>query len=236
MKDIDELKKRVCEANKPLLASGLAALTWGNVSGLERKEGKMAIKPSGVDYEDLAADKIVVLSLASGEVCCGDLAPSSDTPTHLEIARAFTAAGAIVHTHSPYATAWAQAGMALPCLGTTHADTFFGDIPVCEQLTAEEAEKDYEANVGKAIVARFSDENLDPGRMPAVLVPGHGPFLWGETPEDAVKNAIVLEEVARMAHLTFSLRHECPRLPEYILKKHFNRKHGPDAYYGQKAT
>jgi len=234
MKDLAGLKKKVCSANKKLPDAGLVTLTWGNAGGLDKETGRMVIKPSGVPYEELNPDNMVVLSLENGEKCEGAMKASSDAPTHLELYRAFPSIGGIVHTHSLYATAWAQAEKQVPCLGTTHADTFYGPVPVCRQLRAEEVEADYEINVGKVIGEHFAGRELDPLFVPGVLVPGHGPFAWGEDVDAAVKNAIVLEEVSKMAYLTLNLEPGETGLPGYILNKHFSRKHGPDAYYGQK--
>ncbi len=233
MDRLSDLKKMVCRANLDLAGSRLVVLTWGNVSGVDREAGKMVIKPSGVDYAALTPGIMPVVSLATGKRCEGSLIESSDAPTHLELYRAFPSAGAVAHTHSRYATAWAQSGRALPCLGTTHADTFRGAVPLCRQLGAEEVQAEYEAGVGRVIAEHFRRENLHPLSMPGVLVPGHGPFVWGKDPSEAVCNAIILEEVARLAFLTLSLRPQCDKLPEYLLEKHFGRKHGPGAYYGQ---
>ncbi len=230
---LQDLKIQVCEANMKLKNSGLVKLTWGNVSGLTAENKIMAIKPSGVDYKELTPEKIVLTSLDGAEQYGSEMAPSSDAPTHMELYRAFPSIKGIAHTHSTYATAWAQAGAAIPCYGTTHADAFYGEVPVCDQLRQEQVESDYEVNVGKMIVAYFSNLGLDPEEKPGVLVPGHGPFSWGKDAEAAVENAIILEEVAKMACLTRGLQPCCDLLPDYILNKHFSRKHGPDSYYGQ---
>jgi len=228
---LEELKERVCAANLRLVQEGLVILTWGNASGVSRRDGVMVIKPSGVPYEQMRPEHMVVVSLETGEVVEGALRPSSDTPTHLVLYRAFSEIGGIVHTHSPYATIWAQARREIPPLGTTHADYFHGPIPCTRPLTPEEIATDYEAHTGRVIVERFAD--LDPRRMPAVLVAGHAPFVWGETVEAAVETAIVLEYIARMALETLRLNASAEPIPEALLDKHFFRKHGPGAYYGQ---
>jgi L-ribulose-5-phosphate 4-epimerase len=230
----EALREEVCEANLALVEAGLVVLTWGNVSGIDREAGIVAIKPSGVAYDKLTTTAIVLVSLESGEVVEGELRPSSDTPTHLLLYRGFDAIGGVVHTHSSYATSWAQAGRAIPCLGTTHADHFYGPVPVTRQLTAAEIEADYEANAGRAILELFEGEGLDPAQMPAALLPGHGPFVWGPSPVGAVENAIVLEETARMAFQALTIDAGADELPRSLLDKHFLRKHGPGAYYGQK--
>ncbi|MGQ9463220.1 MAG: L-ribulose-5-phosphate 4-epimerase [Candidatus Fervidibacter sp.] len=229
-----ELRELVCLANKKLGESGLVILTWGNVSGVDREKGVMAIKPSGVEYKQLAPENIVVLSLETGEVVEGELRPSSDTPTHLLLYREFESIGGVVHTHSPYATAWAQAGKEIPCLGTTHADYFYGTIPMTRLLTEEEISENYELNTGKVIVECFRERNLNPTQMPAVLIPHHGVFTWGDDPLKALENAIVLEEVAKLSLYTYSIAPNVSPIPKPILDKHFFRKHGPTAYYGQK--
>jgi L-ribulose-5-phosphate 4-epimerase len=229
-----ELREIVCLANRKLGESGLVILTWGNVSGVDRERGVMAIKPSGVEYEQLTPESIVVLSLETGEVVEGDPRPSSDTPTHLLLYREFESIGGVVHTHSPYATAWAQACKEIPCLGTTHADYFYGTVPLTRMLTPEEIAENYELNTGKVIVECFRERNLNPSEMPAVLVPYHGVFVWGDDPMKALENAIVLEEVAKLALFTLALNPEVNPIPQPLLDKHFFRKHGPTAYYGQK--
>ncbi len=226
------LREAVCEANLELAARGLVTYTWGNVSGIDRDSGTVAIKPSGVDYDALTAADIVLLDLLSGKVIWGDLRPSSDTPTHLALYRAFAGVGGVAHTHSPSATAFAQAGLPLPCLGTTHADHFHGDVPVTRMLTAEEVGGAYEANTGGVIVETFSGR--DPLDVPAVLVAGHGPFTWGETAAAAVKNSVVLEAVAEMGLGTLQLRSSQRSIPQYLMERHYRRKHGPGAYYGQR--
>lgn len=228
---LDALKESVCQANLRLVSEGLVVGTWGNVSGVDRQAGVMVIKPSGVAYDGMEASQMVCVSLESGEAVEGDLRPSSDSPTHLELYRAFGELGGVVHTHSLYATAWAQARKALPALGTTHADYFYGDVPCTRMLTPEEIAEQYEANTGKVIVERFAD--LEPMQVPAVLVADHGPFAWGADPAGAVDNAAVLEHLARLASETVRVDpYPCPVAPE-LLDKHFLRKHGPGAYYGQ---
>ena len=226
-----ELRKQVYEANMELYRNRLAPLTWGNVSQVDRSLGVMAIKPSGVPYERLSAEDITVVSLETGERVAGHLNPSSDTPTHLALYRAFPGIGGITHTHSPYATAWAQAGRPLRCLGTTHADCFYGEVPVTRYVSREEAARAYEAETGTVIVEAFAGR--DPVHTPGVLVRGHGPFTWGDSALKSVHNAITLEEVARMNLLTLLLDGNVPDLPEALQSKHFERKHGPNAYYGQ---
>ena len=228
---LEELKKEVFDANIALVKHGLVIFTWGNVSGIDRKLGLMVIKPSGVDYENMKAEDMVVVSLADGTVVEGNLKPSSDTPTHLVLYRNFTTVNGIVHTHSTSATAWAQSGMPIPALGTTHADHFYGSIPCTPSLTKEEVNGQYEVETGNVIVKTF--QNIDPDSIPAVLVAGHGPFTWGSTPMKAVVNAVVLEEVAKMAFHTFSLGYKTS-IDQYLLDKHYLRKHGKNAYYGQK--
>ena len=229
---LEQLKKRVCEANLRLVREGLVLLTWGNVSAVARKEGLIVIKPSGVAYDQMKPEQMVVISLKTGEVVEGDLRPSSDTPTHLELYRAFSEIGGIVHSHSLYATAWAQAGREIPAFGTTHADHFYGTVPCTRELKQGEIENDYEKNTGRVIVGRF--KNIDPLDMPAVLVAGHAPFAWGVTLEEAVTNSLVLERVAQMASETLLLNPKQRPLKKALLDKHFLRKHGSGAYYGQK--
>jgi len=230
----EALRKAVCAANRELFAAGLAVLTFGNASGADRRAGVVAIKPSGVDYGAMKPEDITVVDPASGETVDGSRRPSSDTAAHLALYRAFPGIGGVVHTHSRFATAFAQARRAIPCLGTTHADYFHGPVPLTRLLTRKEVEGDYEANTGRVIVAHFEKESLDPAAFPGVLVSGHGPFAWGENVEKALEHALVLEEVARMAFETLALRPDQNPLPRYLLDKHFLRKHGPDAYYGQK--
>lgn len=223
------LKEQVLDANLELVKHGLVIYTWGNVSAVDRQRGLVAIKPSGVPYESLSADDIVVLDL-DGRVVDGRLKPSSDTPTHLEIYKAFPCAGAVVHTHSTYATSWAQAGLDIPCLGTTHADCFHGPVPCTEALTEAAMAAAYEKETGLAIVRRF--EGLDPAATPGVLVRNHGPFTWGKDAAAAVYNSAVLEEVAKMAAITLSLKPSAD-CPAYLQEIHYQRKHGPKATYGQ---
>ena len=230
---LEELKKAVYEANMELPRRGLVTFTWGNVSGIDRDKGLMVIKPSGVSYEDLAPDKLVVLELESGRTVEGDLNPSSDTRPHLVLYRAFPELGGIVHTHSAHAVGWAQAGKDIPCYGTTHADYFYGPIPCARSLTPEEVEEDYEKNTGNVIVETFAQRKLNPGHVPGVISRSHGPFAWGKDPAQAVYHAAVLEEVARMAVYTLVVDHDAPPAPQHVQDKHFLRKHGPNAYYGQ---
>jgi L-ribulose-5-phosphate 4-epimerase len=229
----DELKKRVYDANLALVEAGLVVLTWGNASGADRDQGVMAIKPSGVPYDKLTPKDIVVLSIESGEVVEGTARPSSDTPTHLHLYRSFESVGGIVHTHSTYGTSFAQACRPIPCLGTTHADNFYGEIPVTRAMTPAEIETDYELNTGKVIVERFKHAGLDAADIPGVLIASHAPFAWGATPEKAVENAIVLEFTAQMAANSFLLNPEVAPISRALLDKHFLRKHGRHAYYGQ---
>lgn len=227
---LDKLKETVCAENLRLFRSGLVVLTWGNVSGFDEKLGLVVIKPSGVDYDNMHPEDMVVVSL-SGEIVEGRLRPSSDTPTHIEIYRNFKGVRGIAHTHSTEAVAYAQAGREIICRGTTHADLFYGAIPCTRQLSEEEVCGDYEVNTGKVIVESFSTR--DPKACPGVLVAGHGPFAWGEGPREAVDAAITLEAVAHMARLTEQLNPDANDLPKYILTKHYMRKHGVNAYYGQ---
>ncbi len=229
----EKLKEDVWLANKELAKSGLVVLTWGNVSGVDREAGVMAIKPSGVDYDALKSDDIVILSIDSGEKMEGDLRPSSDTPSHLILYQEFDSIGGVVHTHSAYATSWAQACREIPCLGTTHADYFYGSVPLTRQLTPEEIKEAYERSTGAVIVERFVEGGLDPGQFPGVLLPNHGVFTWGKDPTSALESSIVVEEVARMGFHTMLLNPQA-EIPQALLDKHFLRKHGPGAYYGQK--
>jgi L-ribulose-5-phosphate 4-epimerase len=226
----EQLKKAVYEANLQLQKQRLVICSWGNVSGIDRKAGAVAIKPSGVMYEQLSPDKIVLLGL-DGKIIEGELRPSSDTPTHLELYRNFKSIGGICHTHSPSATAWAQACREIPCFGTTHADYFYGPVPVTEVMTADEIKSNYELNTGKVIVRRFED--LDPLEMPAVLVANHGPFTWGRSPADAVESNVVLELTAKMALNSIKINPGQEPIKKALLDKHYLRKHGKNAYYGQ---
>ncbi len=228
---LKELKEKVFKANLDLVRHGLVIFTWGNVSGIDRERGLVVIKPSGVDYDAMKASDMVVVDLSTGEVVEGDLRPSSDTPTHLAIYRAFTEAGGVVHTHSTYATAWAQAGLDLPNIGTTHADYFHEAIPCTPDMTRDEVNGDYELETGHVIVRRF--EGMNPMHTPGVLVKNHGPFTWGKSPADAVHNAVVLEQVAKMAYIAETLNPSLTMNP-LLVEKHYMRKHGPNAYYGQK--
>lgn len=228
---LEELRQRVCEANRKLIDEGLVVQTFGNVSGLDRDGGHVVIKPSGVAYDDLAPDRMVVVSLEGGQVVEGDLRPSSDTPTHLVLYRELKGIGGIVHTHSLYATAWAQARREVPPFGTTHADYFYGTVPCTRPMTDEEVAGDYEANTGKVIAERFAE--LDHASLPGVLVANHGPFAWGPSPEEAVHNAVVLEHLARLASATVAIAPYPRTVSLKLLEKHYLRKHGPGAYYGQ---
>ncbi len=230
---LEELKKIVYEANMLLPKYGLVTFTWGNVSGIDRQKGLMVIKPSGVDYEIMKAEDMVVLDVKSGEQVEGKMRPSSDTPTHLELYRAFPEIGGVVHTHSSYATSWAQAGRDIPCYGTTHADYFFGPIPCLRVLTKEEIDEAYEENTGHLIVNEFKARNLDVMAVPACLCKNHGPFAWGKDPHEAVHNAVVLDEVAKMALRAEMIKPDVLPAPQELQDKHYYRKHGANAYYGQ---
>jgi L-ribulose-5-phosphate 4-epimerase len=230
---LDELRERVVAANLALVEAGLVVLTFGNASAADREAGVMAIKPSGVAYDSLRPEDVPVVDLASGAVVSGKRRPSSDTPTHLALYRAFTDVGGVVHTHSPFATAWAQAQRELLCLGTTHADHFHGPVPVTRQLTAAEIEGDYEERTGAVIVEAFAERGLDPLELPAALVASHGPFVWGAEVEGAVENAVALEAVAASAYRSLQLAAGLEGIPAELLEKHFSRKHGAAAYYGQ---
>ena len=233
---LEALRQAVCDANRRLVNEGLVSLTWGNVSGIDRASGLVAIKPSGVAYDQLTPANIVLVDL-EGHAVEDALSPSSDTPTHVRLYRAFGQIGGITHTHSPKATAFAQARRAIPCLGTTHADHFVTAVPVARPLTAEEVDEAYEANTGRVIVECFeSAASLDAQTTPGVLVAGHAPFAWGHDPSASVDNAVALEACAAMALDTFRLcggAEEVPELEPYVLDKHHQRKHGPAAYYGQ---
>jgi len=237
---LEELKRKVCEANLLLPKYHLVTFTWGNVSAIDRKSGLFVIKPSGVSYEEMKPEDMVVVDL-DGKKVEGDLNPSSDTMTHMELYRAFPEIGGIVHTHSPFATAWAQAGRDLPCYGTTHADYFYGDIPCARTLTMQEIEEAYEKNTGLVIVETFRERampgkketGLDPVSVPGVLCKNHGPFAWGKDAMEAVHNAAVMEEVAKMDLYTEIINSKVSKAPQYMQDKHYLRKHGPNAYYGQ---
>lgn len=226
---LEDLREMVLQANLELVRQGLVIYTWGNVSGIDRERGLVVIKPSGVRYEDLTADSLVVVDL-DGRLVEGNLRPSSDTPTHIELYKAFPLIGGVVHTHSTQAVAWAQAGMAIPALGTTHADYFYGAVPCTDNLSSEEIARDYEAATGRLIARTFLHKN--PMETPAVLVKSHGPFCWGKDAIEAVYHARVLEEVALMARLTLDLNPDAMFQKE-LGDKHFARKHGPESYYGQ---
>ncbi|MHB8093935.1 MAG: L-ribulose-5-phosphate 4-epimerase [Candidatus Aminicenantales bacterium] len=228
---LESLKEHVWQANLDLVRYSLVILTFGNASGIDRERGIVAIKPSGVSYDDMKPGDMVLVDL-DGKTVEGTLNPSSDTPTHVELYKSFPDVGGIVHAHSEYATMFAQAAREIPCLGTTHADHFHGPVPVTRFLSKKEVEADYEGHTGRLIADRFS--SLVPLEVPAVLVAGHGPFAWGKSPEDAARNALVLEKTAKMALGSLILDPRKDRLPDYILNKHYMRKHGPNAYYGQK--
>ena len=230
---LEELKKKVFEANMELPRRGLVTYTWGNVSGIDREKGLFVIKPSGVEYDELRPEDLVVMDL-SGKKVEGELNPSSDTKTHLVLYNAFPQLGGIVHTHSPYAVGWAQAGEDIPCFGTTHADYFYGPVPCARHLTKEELDEGYELNTGNVIVETFQKRGIDPVAVPAVICHSHGPFAWGKDAAQAVYHAVVLEEVAKMAMFTRQVRRDTPPAPQHIQDKHYMRKHGPNAYYGQK--
>jgi len=236
---LEELKQKVFKANLDLVKHGLVIFTWGNVSGIDREKGLVVIKPSGVSYDEMKAEDMVVVDLASGKVVEGDLNPSSDTPTHLVLYRAFPNIGGVVHTHSTYATAWAQAGRNIPNIGTTHADYFHDDIPCTRDMKKSEVFGEYELETGNVIVERF--KGMNPDDTPAVLVKNHGPFTWGTSPDNAVHNAVVLEQVAKMGYIastlhlnTLDLVTHVPSMNKLLIEKHYSRKHGPNAYYGQR--
>jgi L-ribulose-5-phosphate 4-epimerase len=228
--NLRQLQSVVLEANLELVRRGLVFYTFGNASGIDQETGLVAIKPSGVPYEQMTPEDMVICEL-SGKIVAGQMKPSSDLDTHLELYRAFPSIGGVVHTHSEFATSWAQAGREIPALGTTHADYFFGPVPATEELSDEEIEGEYVLNTGKAIVRRFS--NLDPMAVPAVLVAGHAPFCWGKTPAEAAHHAVILESVARMAYYTIQLRPESSGVSQALLNRHYLRKHGVKASYGQ---
>ncbi|MFC0393723.1 L-ribulose-5-phosphate 4-epimerase [Paenibacillus mendelii] len=230
---LDELKQSVWEANMDLPKYGLVTFTWGNVSGIDRESGLIVIKPSGVPYDELRAEQMVVVDMA-GKVVEGDLRPSSDTPTHAALYRAFQGIGGIVHTHSPWATSWAQAGRAVPALGTTHADYYYGEVPCTRPMTEQEINGAYELETGHVIIETFEKRGIDPNQVPSVLVFSHAPFCWGKDPHNAVHNAVVLEEVAKMALHTFQLNPDVQPMDQNLLDRHYLRKHGNNAYYGQR--
>ena len=230
---LQELKRQVYEANMLLPKYGLVTFTWGNVSAIDRESGLFVIKPSGVEYESMKPEDMVVMDL-NGNRVEGKLRPSSDTPTHLELYKAFPEIGGIVHTHSSYATSWAQAGRSIPCYGTTHADYIYGEVPCVRCLTKEEIDEAYETNTGKLIVSEFKRRKKEIMAVPAVLCKNHGPFTWGKDAKDAVHNAVVLEEVAKMAYRTESINSKVEPAPQELQDKHYYRKHGANAYYGQK--
>ena len=230
---LEQLKKEVYEANLLLPKYQLITFTWGNVSGIDRERGLIVIKPSGVNYQSMQAEDMVVCDW-QGKVVEGRYKPSSDLMTHLELYRHFTTIGGVVHTHSQNATAWCQAGKAIPALGTTHGDYFYGPIPCTRLMSEAEIRSDYELNTGKVIVETFETLQLDAAQMPGVLVQSHGPFTWGENPGDAVHNAVVLEELAEMAWKTRLINSEVSSMQQTLLDKHYLRKHGPGAYYGQR--
>lgn len=226
---LEELKDKVCRANLDLVRHGLVLFTWGNVSAIDRESGLVVIKPSGVSYDDMKPEDMVVVDL-DGKVVEGRLNPSSDTPTHVVLYKAFPQAGGVVHTHSTYATSWAQAGLDIPNIGTTHADYFHDAVPCTPDMTESEVKGEYELETGNVIVRRF--EGLNPVHTPGVLVKNHGPFTWGQDADEAVYNAVVLEQVAKMASISFGINPALTMNP-LLIEKHFSRKHGPGAYYGQ---
>ncbi|WP_274648927.1 L-ribulose-5-phosphate 4-epimerase [Paenibacillus humicola] len=230
---LEALKEAVWEANMDLPKYGLVTFTWGNVSGVDRERGLMAIKPSGVPYEELRPEHIVIVDL-EGTVVEGSLRPSSDTPTHAALYRAFDGIGGIVHTHSPWATSWAQAGRGIPALGTTHGDYFYGEIPCTRPMTEQEITGEYELETGNVIIETFVKGGIDPLQVPAALVFSHAPFVWGKDAHNAVHNAVVVEEVAKMGLQTFMLNPNAQPMDQNLLDRHYLRKHGKNAYYGQK--
>jgi L-ribulose-5-phosphate 4-epimerase len=230
---LEQLKQEVLQANLQLPLHRLVTFTWGNVSGIDRQQGFVVIKPSGVPYEEMRIEDLVVLDL-DGNIVEGNLKPSSDTPTHLALYKAFPAIGGIVHTHSPWATSWAQAGRSIPVLGTTHADYFYGEIPCTREMTNEEIQGAYELETGNVIIETFKTKAIDPATMPGVLVYHHAPFCWGKNASDAVHNAIVLEEIAKISFYTCQLNSAVTPISQGLLDKHFLRKHGVHAYYGQR--
>ena len=229
---LEDLKTEVCRANIELVRQGIVMHTWGNASGIDREKGLVVIKPSGVSYDVMKPEDMVVVDLETGKTAEGKWNPSTDTRTHLEIYRAFENAGGVVHTHSVNAVSFAQAGMDIPALGTTHADYFYGPIPCTRELTQDEVENDYEMHTGKVITECFKERGIDPMAVPGVIVKNHGPFTWGKDPASAVFHAAVMENVAEMALKTLMLNPESS-MKQYVLDKHYSRKHGPGAYYGQ---
>lgn len=232
---LPELRERVYKANCELPKHGLVKFTWGNVSAVDREAGLIVIKPSGVDYDKLSPENMVVTDL-DGNIVEGDLNPSSDLATHVELYKAFPKVGGVVHTHSTEAVGWAQAGRDIPFYGTTHADYFYGPIPVARSLTESEINTAYEKETGTVIIETFRERQIDPMAVPGVIVRNHGPFTWGKTPEAAVYHSVVLEEVAKMARFTEQIKPDVKEAPKYLMDKHYLRKHGPNAYYGQKGA
>lgn len=232
-KSLQEIRERVCEANKSLPAHGLVKFTWGNVSEVDREAGLIVIKPSGVDYDQLTPENMVVTDL-EGNIVEGDLNPSSDLPTHVQLYKAWPEVGGIVHTHSTEAVGWAQAGRDIPFYGTTHADYFYGPVPCARSLSEDEVNTAYEKETGSVIIEEFERRNLDPMAVPGIIVRNHGPFTWGKDPAQAVYHSVVLEEVAKMNRFTEQINPRVEPAPKYIMDKHYLRKHGPNAYYGQK--
>lgn len=229
---LEDLKQQVLEANQDLPKHHLVTFTWGNVSGFNQEKQLVVIKPSGVPYEELTLEDLVVVDL-QGNVVEGNLKPSSDTPTHVALYRKYPHLGGVVHTHSLWATSWAQAGRDIPCLGTTQGDYFYGEIPCTRKLTPQEINTDYEEQTGNVIIETFEKRGLQPGQIPGVLVHSHAPFNWGYDPKDALHNAVVLEEVAKMALHTYQINPDTPEMDQALLDKHYLRKHGVNAYYGQ---
>ena len=229
---LEELKKQVCKANIELSKRGVVIYTWGNVSGIDRKSGLLVIKPSGVEYDRMRPEDMVVVDLLTGEKVEGGYKPSSDTPTHIEIYKAFPSIGGITHTHSINAVAFAQAGLDIPALGTTHADYFYGSIPCTRDLSELEVKEEYETNTGKVIIECIRKRDINPSVIPGIVVKNHGPFAWGSTAADSVYNAVVMDVIAEMNIKTLMLNPHA-YMKSYILDKHYMRKHGPDAYYGQ---
>ena len=230
---LDVLKAEVLKSNLDLVKHNLVTFTWGNVSGIDREKGLIVIKPSGVEYDKMVADDLVVIDL-EGRVVEGNFSPSSDTPTHLALYNACPEIGGVVHTHSPWATSWAQAGQSIPAMGTTHADYFYGGIPCTRAMTPEEIQGEYEKETGMIIIETLKEKEISPLEIPAALVYSHGPFTWGKNADEAVHNAVVLEEIAQMAYRSLKISPQQGNMQKELLEKHFMRKHGADAYYGQK--